>query len=112
MHIPSKFMAPNLTAASPSNAARASAATEVLARTNASAPVLRGLRAEDVAEQAAAGAWYNFYLSYSADFASGKPNPPGSGYHWSLLHSRFGVSPAFEQRLKQRGQAAGGKGAR
>ena len=26
--------------------------------------------------------WYAFYLSYSANFASGTPNPEGSGYHW------------------------------
>jgi hypothetical protein len=39
------------------------------------------------------------------DFASGKPNPPGSGYHWSLLQSRFGVTAAFAEKLAQRKNA-------
>ena len=32
-------------------------------------------------------------LSYSANFAfrDGPPNPPGSGYFWSLLASRFSL---------------------
>ena len=65
----------------------------------------------DAAIVAAAAAYYNFYLSYSADFASGTPNPPGSGYHWSLQQSRFSLAPAFAARLAAR-RAAGGAGAR
>jgi hypothetical protein len=45
-----------------------------------------------------AASYYNFFLSFSADFASGSPNPPGSGYHWSLQQSRFGLSAAFRER--------------
>lgn len=34
--------------------------------------------------------YYNVYLSYSANFASGyQPDPSGSGYHWSLQMMRF-----------------------
>lgn len=46
-------------------------------------------------------AYYNFFLSYSANFAHqmGPANPPGSGYHWSLLRSRFELSPAYLARL-------------
>ena len=45
------------------------------------------------------------------DFASGKPNPPGSGYHWSLLQSRFGVTAAFAEKLAQRKNALSRPGA-
>ena len=51
-----------------------------------------------------AAAYYNLFLSYSADFASGVPNPPGSGYHWSLQSTRLGLSAGFAARLAQRAQ--------
>ena len=57
------------------------------------------LTAADRASVAAAAGYYNFFLSYSADFASGAPNPPGSGYHWSLLRSRFSLSAPYKTRL-------------
>jgi len=60
----------------------------------------------DDAGAAAAAAYYDFFLSYSADFASGQPNPPGSGYHWSLQQSRFGLSAAFQARLEERQRRA------
>ncbi|XP_065841942.1 uncharacterized protein [Oscarella lobularis] len=39
------------------------------------------------------GSFLDFYLSYSANFAMGRsqPNPPASGYHWTLLESRFKI---------------------
>ena len=46
-----------------------------------------------------AAAYYEYFLSFSADFASGKPNPIGSGYHWSLQHSRFPLSQAFYDKI-------------
>lgn len=48
--------------------------------------------------------YYNVYLSYSANFASGySPNPPGSGYHWSLQQMRFSLSSTMEEKLRARG---------
>ena len=104
MHIPTKFMASGLTARTPGNSASASAVTALQPRDDPAATVLQALRSQDAALDASAAAYYPFFLSYSADFASGKPNPPGSGYHWSLLSSRFGVTPAFQQRLQQQQQ--------
>jgi len=107
VHIPGKFMGAETYAADARNAAAARAR-------NARVP-----RGEDVAEPLTAGdralaegvaAYYNFFLSYSADFASGEPNPPGSGYHWSLQQSRFALAPAFAARAAAR--RAGGAGAR
>jgi len=44
--------------------------------------------------------YFPLYLSYSANFADqAPPNPPGSGYHWSLQQSRLQLSAAFAQRL-------------
>ena len=61
--------------------------------------VTEPLRNEDTATVAAAASLYNFMLSFSANFADRKaPNPPGSGYHWSLQESRFGLSAAFTAR--------------
>ena len=54
--------------------------------------------------EAGAAAYYNLFLSYSADFASGVPNPPGSGYHWSLQSTRLGLSAGFAARLAERAQ--------
>ena len=54
----------------------------------------------------AAAAYYDLFLSYSADFASGVPNPPGSGYHWSLQSTRLGLSADFARRLAMRRGAA------
>lgn len=49
------------------------------------------------------GAFYSFYLSYSANWKfPGTPNPPGSGYHLSLQPSRFQLSAAFLDRLRAR----------
>ncbi len=108
VHIPSKFMGNGTEAHAPGvNGATRSAVAGALP-SGSTAPTARALRAEDAAEQAGAAAWYNFFLSYSADFASGKPNPPGSGYHWSLLQSRFGVTPAFAERLAKRAAASAG----
>jgi len=99
VHIPSKFMGgevhPHVRGG---NTAQASALTTVFPAGAPNATVAE-LRVEDKVEQEGTAAWYNFFLSYSADFASGKPNPSGSGYHWSLLQSRFGLTPAFAQRL-------------
>lgn len=49
----------------------------------------------------AASGYYTFFLSYSANFAHqlGPANPIGSGYHWSLLRSRFMLSAAFADKL-------------
>jgi hypothetical protein len=52
-------------------------------------------------DQIDSASYYNFFLSYSADFASGSPNPPGSGYHWSLQQSRFSLSAQFAAKLKK-----------
>lgn len=36
------------------------------------------------------GSPFEFYLSYSANFAFHQgANPPGSGYHWTLENARF-----------------------
>ena len=44
---------------------------------------------------------FEFYLSYSANFAnpSDPGNPPGSGYHWILQHARFSLSQSFLDEL-------------
>ena len=62
------------------------------------------LTAADRASVASAASYYAFFLSYSADFASGAPNPPGSGYHWSLLRSRFSLSAPYKTRLLAAGE--------
>jgi hypothetical protein len=98
VHVPTKCMGEVAGGAS----ARASAVTTAVPAADPAASVLAPLRPEDAAEQRGAAAFYDFFLSYSADFASGKPNPPGSGYHWSLQHSRFGVTPAMADKLAQR----------
>ena len=54
-----------------------------------------------IASMATADPYWQFFLSYSADFASGAPNPPGSGYHWSLLRSRFALAPDYVARLQK-----------
>ncbi len=81
---------------------------------------------------AAAASYYDLFLSYSANFASGyQPNPPGkpvsscngrrnmlcgeidfpffsdtsltgSGYHWTLLPSRMKLSSTFAAKLAAR----------
>jgi hypothetical protein len=102
VHIPTKFMGNETVAhARGVNGATRSAVTDVLPR-GSTVPIAQALRAEDAAQQDGTAAWYNFFLSYSADFASGKPNPPGSGYHWSLLQSRFGLTAAFAEKLAKR----------
>lgn len=104
VHIPSKFMAANVS--TDAERPRKAAVTEHVPRDSA-APLSRPLtRAEAASEARDSAAYYDFFLSYSADFASGKPNPPGSGYHWSLLQSRIGLSAAFQQRLKARKEGA------
>jgi hypothetical protein len=107
--VPSEVPAAPLAAAaaSPANeatpleaAARAWAARE-LNRTALTRPLSVG---EQEDEDDAASSYYSFYLSFSANFASGgaAPNPPGSGYHWSLQASRFGLSADFAKRLAER----------
>jgi hypothetical protein len=52
--------------------------------------------------------YFDFYLSYSANFADVgnlPPNPPDSGYYWCLLQARIPLSAAYVQRLRLRGQA-------
>jgi hypothetical protein len=62
-------------------------------------------KGESVTEPLSQNSWslqssyYNFFLSYSADFASGSPNPPGSGYHWSLQQSRFALGAQFAKKI-------------
>ena len=66
--------------------------------------------AEHHVDQGASSAtsYYNLFLSYSANFASGyQPNPPGSGYHWTLLPSRLKMSPAFAAKVATRRARAG-----
>jgi hypothetical protein len=99
VHVPGKFMGAETYAATPGNAAVARARNVRVPRGE---DVSEPLSAEDRALSAGAAAYYNFYLSYSADFASGTPNPPGSGYHWSLQQSRFSLSPAFAARAAAR----------
>jgi hypothetical protein len=75
VHIPTKFMGAGVqehVAGQGGNTARASAVTGVVGAGSA-APVVQALRGEDALEQRSAAAWYEFFLSYSADFASGKP---------------------------------------
>ena len=58
----------------------------------------RAIAAE--ASEPDAQSYYELFLSYSANFAGGyQPNPPGSGYHWSLLPSRLKMSPAFAAKV-------------
>ncbi len=125
VNIPSKFMGDATYPSSPVNAARrvavpgpaaaaagtgrldadpsapllAQAAAAGAARAANLSRVAKPLAADDV-PAAAAAALYPFFLSYSANFASGySPNPEGSGYHWSLQASRFTLSAAFAERL-------------
>lgn len=55
---------------------------------------------------------YSYLLSFSADFASGTPNPPGSGYHWSLQPSRWHMSAAFAARRAAAAEVAAAQAAR
>ena len=72
---------------------------------DARAPLVAPLEEGD---GAGVGAYYDFFLSYSANFAgSVKANPPGSGYHWSLQRARFGLTPAFAERVRARARAGG-----
>lgn len=58
---------------------------------------------ETEAPQPDAKTYYELFLSYSANFAGGyQPNPPGSGYHWSLLPSRLKMSPGFAAKVASR----------
>ena len=42
--------------------------------------------------------YLNAYLSYSANFDyKGAPNPPGSGYHWSLQQMRFRLGARYRR---------------
>lgn len=54
------------------NSARVSAETRVV-EAGQTAPMVQALREQDAAEQKGAASFYEFFLSYSADFASGKP---------------------------------------
>lgn len=104
VHIPSKFMG-GVTQAPPPVARAVTAPLAADAR----APIVAPLRGDDAAAPPASLSYYDFFLSYSANFAgSVKANPPGSGYHWSLQHARFGITPAFAARLRARGAGARG----
>lgn len=87
--LPEQGAASTADAARAAWAARAANLTEHLAPLPSSAGSAGG----------GAAAYYNLFLSYSADFASGVPNPPGSGYHWSLQSTRLGLSAGFAARL-------------
>ena len=90
--------------AAPAAAAQVAAAAALEARAANLTEHLAPLAPEPGSESAAAAAaYYNLFLSYSADFASGAPNPPGSGYHWSLQSFRLGLSAGFAERLAARG---------
>jgi len=90
--------------APPGAAAPAPAAAAAAAALEARAANLtEHLAALEESAAAAPASYYNLFLSYSADFASGVPNPPGSGYHWSLQSFRLGLSSAFAKRLAARG---------
>jgi hypothetical protein len=102
VHIPSKFMAGSVVAAAAPGAGAVASAAPGATAPGASAVL--PLRAQEAAEQAQAAGQYEVFLSYSADFASGVPNPPGSGYHWSLLQSRIGVTGAHMARLAAQGR--------
>ena len=125
VHFPSRFMDLSYYPATPINAAHA------LVRSGPHAPLARakpphGATPEQQAAAASAArkanltehlaplppgsdgeiaAFYNLFLSYSADFASGSPNPPGSGYHWCLQSTRIALSAGFSARLAARGSA-------
>jgi len=88
--------APAPAGAAPSEQAAAALAARVANLTVHLAPLAAG-------EAPAAAGFYNAFLSYSADFASGTPNPPGSGYHWSLQSSRFALSSAMMAKIAARG---------
>jgi len=73
VHVPTKFMGGEVLPHTPGvNSARASAATNVVGA-GLAAPVVQALREQDAAEQESTASFYEFFLSYSADFASGKP---------------------------------------
>jgi hypothetical protein len=73
VHIPTKFMGGEVVPHTPGvNSARASAETRVVGA-GLAAPVVQALREQDAAEQEGTASFYEFFLSYSADFASGKP---------------------------------------
>ena len=97
VHIPSKFMGSSVVAVTAGAVASAAPGA-----TAPGASAVLPLRAQEAAEQQQSA--YEFFLSYSADFASGVPNPPGSGYHWSLLQSRIGVTAAHTARLAAQGR--------
>ena len=94
VHLPTKFLGNVSASAAP---ARKRAVNTPVPR--GGAVTIDMTDAQVAAEANGTAAWANFFLSYSADFASGQPNPPGSGYHWSLQQSRFGVTAAFAERL-------------
>jgi hypothetical protein len=80
----------------------ASMAAEHVANKSALTQPLSGRDAE---RAAAISEYYYSYLSYSANFAGGyTPNPPGSGYHWSLQSMRFGLSAQFAARVASTGR--------
>jgi hypothetical protein len=108
VHVPTKFMGAETVARGASNGPAQRARDERVPRGEA---LVAPLTAEDRTAAAAAASDYNFFLSYSADFASGAPNPAGSGYHWSLLRSRFSLSAAFEARLAAGARAGADAGA-
>lgn len=88
VNIPSKFMATAPVAGAPSAWVASPGAVNV--------PAIA------TQQEHSGAAYFNFFLSYSANFADqlGAANPPGSGYHWSLLRSRFALSSAFTEKLK------------
>ena len=89
-------LSPLPSASSPADQAHAAWAARAANLTKHLAPLFNS----EEGGAAAAAAYYNLFLSYSADFASGVPNPPGSGYHWSLQSTRLSLSADFAARLK------------
>lgn len=56
-----------------------------------------------LATGATSDGYYEAFLSYSANFAmrSVPPNPPGSGYHWSLQQTRFRLGKRIAQAASE-----------
>jgi hypothetical protein len=129
VHIPTKFMGTGAYPTTPLNRATREAVTEAVPASPLAAAAATVATAASPLEAAAlawsagqvnrtaltrdvggstAASYYSFFLSYSADFASGgsSANPPGSGYHWSLQPSRFGLSAEFAAKLEARKVAA------
>ena len=50
-----------------------------------------------VRNETSKSSYYGAFLSYSANFAfvQDPPNPPGSGYHWSLQQFRFVLAQKY-----------------